>query len=414
MIEASRLWASRNPLTDQVDYPSCPADIECAASSPRRLPKWQGHRPEVSLALTLSQGERGQGRGKCDSVKLLPRHSHSAIAIRYAERPHLSPIRLLSFAALASVLVACGGNAAQGAVEVPEPTAAVATPSISTSALAAPTAVATPAPAAPIPAARAAAPTLMRDVAAPNVVAVSAVLLDEDSASVLYEKDAHAPMQPASLTKIATAIAAIDSGADLDGMVETDVDSASMRGSTVMGLQPGDRFSLRDLLYGLMLPSGNDAALAIGRYVAGGDATFVARLNALLGRLGLTEAHFTNAHGLGGGPGHVISAYNLALLARYAMGNAVFRQIVATGQYTAKGSRTIELANVDTFLYSYAGADGVKTGYTRGAGRTLVASATRNGHRLYAVVLNSADRDGDATRLLNWGFANFRWPEAVQ
>src|SRR5262249_35126106 len=129
--------------------------------------------------------------------------------------------------------------------------------------------VATPAPVAPIPAARGGAPILARDVDPPRVLALAVVGMDEDSAAVLYEKDAHTPRPPASLTKIATAIEAIERASDLDALVETDVDSRVMRGSTVMGLEPGDRFSLRDLLYGLMLPSGNDAALAIGRFVSG-------------------------------------------------------------------------------------------------------------------------------------------------
>ncbi len=264
-------------------------------------------------------------------------------------------------------------------------------------------------PSGPVPAPWADAPMQVTATPAPPVAAVAAMVMDEASAAVLYDKDGHAPLPPASLTKIATAIVAIEDGGDLDATVHTDVDSRQMRGSTVMGLEPGDSFSLRDLLYGLILPSGNDAALAIGRYVAGSDQVFVDRLNAMLARLGLTEAHFTNPHGLGGGPDHVISAYDLALLSRYAMTLPFFRQVVSTTHWVAQGSRTIDLANVDTFLSSYPGADGVKTGYTRSAGRTLVASATRNGHRVYVVILNSSDRDNDARKLMNWAFTNFRW-----
>ncbi len=261
-----------------------------------------------------------------------------------------------------------------------------------------------------MPAPSAEAPEEVGAAPAPAVAAVAALVMDEASAAVLYDKDGHTPLPPASLTKIATAVVAIEDGGDLDATVQTDVDSRTMRGSTVMGLEPGDQFSLRDLIYGLILPSGNDAALAIGRYISGSDQAFVERLNALLARLGLTEAHFTNAHGLGGGPDHVISAYDLALLSRYAMTLPFFREVVSTTAWVARGSRTIDLVNVDTFLSSYSGADGVKTGYTRSAGRTLVASATRNGHRVYVVILNSSDRDNDARKLMNWAFANFRWP----
>lgn len=327
---------------------------------------------------------------------------------------HLRPSLFLAPIAFV-LLAACGGASANSlATVVPGSQAEALAFAPIPPAPTASTAVPTPAPVPPIPAARDPVPVLARDVAPPKVVALAAVVMDENSAGVLYDRDAHTPLPPASLTKIATAVEAIEKGGDLDAMVDTDVDSRTMRGSTIMGLEPGDRFSLRDLLYGLMLPSGNDAALAIGRYIAGSDAAFVANLNALLLRLGLSEAHFTNPHGLGGGTNHVISAYDLALLSRYAMTIPTFREIVSTEEWEAKGSRTLGLENVDSFLSGYAGADGVKTGYTRGAGRTLVASATRNGHRLYVVILNSADRDGDAVRLMNWAFANFRWPDAVQ
>jgi D-alanyl-D-alanine carboxypeptidase (penicillin-binding protein 5/6) len=242
----------------------------------------------------------------------------------------------------------------------------------------------------------------------PWVDATAAIVIDEASAAVLYDKEAHSGRAPASLTKIATLILALEHG-NLDEMVEIDVNSSTMRGSTVMGLMPGDRFSLRDLLYGLMLPSGNDAALAIGRHIAFSDQAFVAQMNLLLQRLGLNESHFANPHGLGNN-NHYVSPYDLAMLARYGMTLPEFHQIVNAPSWVARGNRTLAFGNINTFLYSFRGADGVKTGYTRSAGPTLVASAYRNGHRLYAVVLNSPSRDYDATVLLNWAFANHTWP----
>ncbi len=270
----------------------------------------------------------------------------------------------------------------------------------------------TPAPPKPAiaPAFWASAPQLKTTAApAPSVAGVSAVLIDEASGAVLFDKNAHQPMQPASLTKINTLILALEYGR-LDEEVVSDVDGFSMRGSTIMGLMPGDRFTLRDLLYGLMLPSGNDAALAIGRQIAGTDNNFVTMMNNLMARLGLEDSHFLNPHGLGGGSGHYTSAYDLAMLSRYGMSLPGFKDIVTAPVWTAKGSRTIQVANINGFLYSYAGADGIKTGYTRGAGHTLAASATRNGHRLYAVILNSDSKDSDAARLLTWAFTNFDWP----
>src|SRR5205823_13637547 len=121
-----------------------------------------------------------------------------------------------------------------------------------------------------------------------------------------------------------------------DQWVTNDVDSRAMRGSTVMGLIPGDQFTLRDLLYGMILPSGNDAALAIGRAVSGSDAAFVEQMNALVERLGLNESHFVNPHGLNA-VGHETSAYDLAVLARYAMTLPEFRTIVSTTAWTARG-----------------------------------------------------------------------------
>jgi D-alanyl-D-alanine carboxypeptidase len=258
-----------------------------------------------------------------------------------------------------------------------------------------------------IPAASAPAPVNAGGAEPPAISALSAVVMDEASGEVLYDRDAHRALAPASLTKIATAIVALERG-DMDALVEADVDSTQMRSSTVMGLLPGDTFRLRDLMYGLMLPSGNDAALAIGRAVAGSDAAFVAQMNLLAARLGLRDTRFENPHGLGNRR-HLTSAYDLALLTRYAMTFPLFRELAGTGGWKAEGSRTLWLGNLNTFLFTYPGADGVKTGYTRSAGKTIVASAVRNGHRLYAVVLNAPNREQDAAALLDWAFANFRW-----
>jgi D-alanyl-D-alanine carboxypeptidase (penicillin-binding protein 5/6) len=263
-------------------------------------------------------------------------------------------------------------------------------------------------PGRPMPFAWAAPPQLKRNaIAPPDTPGLGAVIVDEASGEVIYDRNAHIALPPASLTKIATLILALEYGG-LDEEVVSDVDGASMRGSSIMGLEIGDRFSLRDLLYGLMLPSGNDAALAIGRHIAGSDAAFVERMNDLLLRLGLYNSHFANPHGLGRGE-HVATPYELAMLARYGMSLPGFFEIVNARTWTARGSRVLPLRNINSFLWSYAGADGIKTGYTRGAGPTLAASAWRDGRRLYVVILNSSSREDDARRLFNWAFANFEW-----
>lgn len=241
----------------------------------------------------------------------------------------------------------------------------------------------------------------------PQLGALTAVVVDGDSGAVLYEKDARRPLPPASLTKIATAILTVEQG-QLDALVEIDVDSGKMAGSSLMGLRPGDEFSVRDLLYGLMLESGNDAALALGRALAGSDASFVAQLNALLARIGLTDSKLLNPHGLDEA-GHRTSAYDLAMLARYGMGFEAFREVVETLNWVAEGSRRIVLKNGNAFL-GYSGADGVKTGFTTGARETVAASATRGGHRVFVVLLNAPARFAEAGALLDWVFSNFCWP----
>lgn len=257
------------------------------------------------------------------------------------------------------------------------------------------------------PAATAAAPVPVRSTPAPAIGAAAAVVIDGASGAVLYEKNAHQPLPPASLTKMATAILAVEAG-NLDRWVSVDVDSRAMADSTLMGLRPGDCFRMRDLLYGLMLPSGNDAALAIGRGQAGTDAAFVESMNALVGRLGLKETRFVNPHGLNAA-GHVASANDLALLARYGMTMPDFVAAVGARQWSAQGSRTIYLSNTNSFLARYPGADGVKTGYTEEAGRTLVASVMHDGRRVFVAVLNAPNREADAQALFDWAFTSFVW-----
>ncbi len=304
------------------------------------------------------------------------------------------------------LIAACGDSTPSastlaGAV-VPGETEVVAPPTVvvEPTATPEPPPLPTPLPWAPPPTTRSARP-------APEISAAAAVVLDEASASVLYEKNGFQPLSPASLTKIATLILALEKG-DPDAWVETDVDSSTMRGSTVMGLEPGDRFRLRDLEYGLMLPSGNDAALAIGRFLSGSDAAFVGEMNGLLRRLGLNDGHFSNPHGLGAAD-HVVSAYEVAMLSRYGMSLPGFKEIVNTPSWTARGSRELRFGNINTFLTAYRSADGVKTGYTRRAGFTLAASATRNGRRIYVVVLNAPNRTSDAVALMDWAFSSHAW-----
>jgi D-alanyl-D-alanine carboxypeptidase len=261
----------------------------------------------------------------------------------------------------------------------------------------------------PLPNASSSAPIQTGSASVPNFNARAAVVIDEASGAILYEHNAHASIPVASLTKIATAILALE-GAPVDSWVPVNtVDYRQMPGSSVMGVIPGDCFTMRDLLYGLMLPSGNDAALAIARYQSGSDEAFITLMNTLMRRLGLTNTTFTDPHGLGG-PRHRSSAYDIAMMSRYAMTQLpLFRTIVNAPTWTAYGDRELSMRNVNSFISQATGADGVKTGYTEEAGRTLSASATRNGHRVYAVILNDNNRYATAEALIDWAFANYTW-----
>lgn len=261
----------------------------------------------------------------------------------------------------------------------------------------------------PIPASEAPVPSLVNSVPPPSISATGAILVDDASGAVLFERGAHTALPPASLTKIATAILALE-GSDVSGWARSNIDARDLVGSSVMGLREGDCFSVQDLLYGLMLESGNDAAIVLAEHQAGSVDRFVSQMNTLLARLGLSDTHFSDPHGLGDEE-HLASPHDLAMLARYAMRVPGFADIVSTKARTAEGSRTIQLANINRFLDRYEGADGVKTGFTEEAGRTLVASATRDGHRLYAVLLNDDFRFTDAGKLFDWAFENYEWPD---
>jgi D-alanyl-D-alanine carboxypeptidase (penicillin-binding protein 5/6) len=314
-----------------------------------------------------------------------------------------------TIALLAAIMIACSATVAACGTSPPDPGDSISadqpvrSPTVPASPTAAPTA--TPVPFVPAPWAASPQAGVM---APPAINARAAVVLDDASAEVLFAKDADMRLAPASLTKIATAIVALERG-NLDAEVIVDVDSRTMRRSTVMGLIPGDRFTLRDLLYGMMLPSGNDAALAVGRHLSGSDAAFVAEMNRLAARLGLRDTHFANPHGLGARD-HFTSARDLALLSRYAMSLPEFARIVGTAQWLASGSRDIALYNINSFLFMYSGADGLKTGYTRSAGSTLAASAVRGQRRLFVVLLNAPQREADAMALMDWVFNDFVWP----
>ena len=244
---------------------------------------------------------------------------------------------------------------------------------------------------------------------APVVTAKSAVAIDAETGRVLYDLNAHQRRAPASTTKIMTAILALEN-VDEDAWVVSDTDARMMVGSSVMGLRPGVYIKMRDLLYGLMLPSGNDAAVEIAKNVDGTVPKFVDRMNAKAEELGLRDTHFRNPHGLDARD-HYSSAFDLAMLGRYGMGNAEFRTIVGSSYYHLEPPSDYDLVNGNTLLTSYPGAEGIKIGWTDRAGWTLVASAVRDGRRVIVAVLDSEDRDADAAALLDWAYGTYSWNE---
>ncbi|MCG0277271.1 MAG: D-alanyl-D-alanine carboxypeptidase [Thermanaeromonas sp.] len=240
---------------------------------------------------------------------------------------------------------------------------------------------------------------------APWVSAAAAILLEASTGQVLYAKNAHQERPPASTTKIVTAILGLELGR-LDGYVKVSKYAASTPGASI-DLVPGVVLRLEDLLKGALLSSGNDATVAIAEHLAGSEETFAWLMNRKAVLLGAFRSRFVNPNGLPA-EGHYVTAYDLAVITRYALAHPLFSQMVKTRQaeiMASDGPRY--LYNTNRLLGSYPGADGVKTGTTNAAGQCLVASATRNGRQLIAVVLRSDDRYEDASNLLDYGFNSF-------
>lgn len=237
---------------------------------------------------------------------------------------------------------------------------------------------------------------------APEISARSCILTDAESGRVLYEKNADEFLPIASTTKILTAMVVLER-CDLADEVVIPPECADVEGSS-MGLTPGETVSVEDLLYGLMLQSGNDAAVALAVHAAGSVEAFAARMNETCAALGLTRTHFENPHGLDA-EGQGSTARELAVIARSAMENETFRRIVATERKTI-GEKTY--VNHNRLLRDYPGAVGVKTGYTTAAGRILVSCAERNGMKLLCVTIADPNDWADHTALFDWGFAEYR------
>lgn len=240
--------------------------------------------------------------------------------------------------------------------------------------------------------------------AKPGVSANNAVLMEQSSGRVLFAKAAHNKQPIASITKIMTAIIAIESGM-MNETVTASKRAVHTTGSSIY-LKQGDKMKLKDLVYGLMLRSGNDAAVAISEHVGGSVEGFVHMMNKKARWIGMTNTSFANPHGLDS-DNHYSTAYDMALLMRYAMSNKQFRKITGTEIYQSE-KRSYSWLNKNkllTKLYKYC--TGGKTGYTQIAGRTLVSTAKKKNMNLIAVTLNGPDDWQDHISMFDWGFDKY-------
>ena len=239
-----------------------------------------------------------------------------------------------------------------------------------------------------------------------SLSAQSAVLIDARDGRVLYEKDADTPRPMASTTKIMTAVVALESG-DVNKIIEIADEAVGVEGSSIY-LQKGERMTLLELLYALLLQSANDAAVAIAVGVGGSVGNFADMMNEKAMSLGLTSTHFENPNGLDA-DGHVTTARELALLTAYALKNPTFAEIVATYKRKISGPNgTVRLVvNHNKLLNMYDGCVGVKTGFTKKSGRCLVSAACRESLTLVSVTLSAPDDWRDHTAMLNYGYENY-------
>lgn len=218
----------------------------------------------------------------------------------------------------------------------------------------------------------------------------STIVMDMDSGRVLYEKNADEQRLVASISKIMTAVIAIENG-NLDDIVEVGEEVLSMYGSNIY-IELGEKITLRDLLYGLLLRSGNDAAVVIGTHIAGSEEKFVKLMNDKAKFLGMKNTLYKNCHGLDENTQNYSSARDMAILSSYANTMEVYRKISGTKKWSTKTNKKSYLwNNRNKLLYSYSNTTGGKTGYTPSAGRTLVTTASKNNLNLTIVTLKDAN-----------------------
>jgi D-alanyl-D-alanine carboxypeptidase (penicillin-binding protein 5/6) len=245
---------------------------------------------------------------------------------------------------------------------------------------------------------------LMAEESPQNVDAKAYVIMDTITGRIIAEKNQHNKRAMASTTKIMTAIIALERG-DLCSKVEVSKKASSVRGSS-FHLKHGDKLTLEDMLYGLLLCSGNDASIAIAEHIAGSQENFVQIMNQKALEIGAFDTSYKNPHGLDE-PDHYTTARDLATISRYALSFEKFREIVSSREKViTHGGLTQTIYNTNKLLWK-DGTTGVKTGYTGMAGRCLVASVYKKGYELISVVLDSPSNFNSSYNLLNYGFSKY-------
>lgn len=257
--------------------------------------------------------------------------------------------------------------------------------------------------------------TSKNKVLAEDCPAKSMVVIEADSRRVLNDKNKDERLAMASTTKIMTALVTCKNVKDFDEVVAINDNAVGIEG-TSMYLKKGEKLTVKELLYGLMLPSGNDAAMALAYYVGGSEERFVEMMNEQAKELNLQNTHFANPHGLDA-DGHYTSAYDLAIITAEALKNDTFKEIVSTKNIRVTGSKENEprfLSNKNKLLKTLEGCTGVKTGFTDNAGRCFVCSCTRDGMTLISVVLNCGPMFEESTKLLNTCFEKYKMREILE
>ncbi|SCG83342.1 D-alanyl-D-alanine carboxypeptidase (penicillin-binding protein 5/6) [Proteiniborus sp. DW1] len=246
---------------------------------------------------------------------------------------------------------------------------------------------------------------LLVGFAYPSPSAESAVLIDSKTGRVIYSLNHNLRRPMASTTKIMTALLAIEHG-NLDSIVKVKENAVGVEGSSIY-LVKGEEILLKDLIYGLMLRSGNDAAVAIAEHISGSVDKFVDLMNEKARDIGALNTNFVNPHGLHD-PNHFSTAYDMAIITREAMKLDFFREVSKAKNWIANREINQYFSNKNDVVWKYNGGDGVKIGYTKTAGRCLVASATRNEMQLIAVVLNDGNWFNDCYNMLDYGFEKYK------